>query len=493
MADPEEVRIWDLTEELNPDRGLSVAVGDNVDDVRVPLSVIMHGVSPLEFGADPTGVADSTAAIQAAIDAARTADTTSTWSQVSGLSAVLIPFGDYLITAPLRIPEGVHIYGISPTATRLLFNFDGYTDGITAVNTDGLTFTKNFGVHNLALMADPDGTFIGPYNFMHFVYAIEPQIHNVRVIQHLSATGGGNLAANAINLEKCINVDIDNVVVDGGYRALYANDQTLVGASFALRNSRIRNLFCFNQRDQAIYLIEGASDNQFSNIYYERATLTGGTPRIVAFDNDLDNLRNTVVGITARDYTAEATAFTTGVNTQDCLFSSGTIDGFAAGGAIAGTNVRLRDINFVNTLSELIDGTHTPPDRVRGDIVRQMPDVELTLQDTWYAFANVRLPSTACCYAKMTVVKQIEGVGRRVARTAFAVVRGSGSPTITEDTGVAFVDAAGYEFRAVEGSSTLFTEFQIRRTLGGDVTPTSVGVHLDLIAEDAVLVRAGGT
>jgi hypothetical protein len=57
-------------------------------------------VNVLDYGADPTGVADSTAAIQAAIDAS---------------SDVYIPEGDYLVTSQITIGSRTHISGASRT------------------------------------------------------------------------------------------------------------------------------------------------------------------------------------------------------------------------------------------------------------------------------------------------------------------------------------------------------------------------------------------
>jgi len=60
-------------------------------------------VNVLDYGADPTGTDDSTAAIQAAIDAS---------------SDVYIPEGDYLVTSQITIGSRTHISGASRTNTN---------------------------------------------------------------------------------------------------------------------------------------------------------------------------------------------------------------------------------------------------------------------------------------------------------------------------------------------------------------------------------------
>lgn len=67
-------------------------------------------VNVLDFGADPTGVADSTAAIQAAINSS------------AGFLAVYFPTGTYKITSQITISnDRVMLYG-DGTASRILFN-----------------------------------------------------------------------------------------------------------------------------------------------------------------------------------------------------------------------------------------------------------------------------------------------------------------------------------------------------------------------------------
>lgn len=68
-------------------------------------------VNVLDYGADPTGVADSTAAIQAAID-----------FFASGRGTVFIPIGTFKITSTITVAQDrVHLVGAGSWATQLLF------------------------------------------------------------------------------------------------------------------------------------------------------------------------------------------------------------------------------------------------------------------------------------------------------------------------------------------------------------------------------------
>lgn len=102
-------------------------------------------VNVIDFGADPTGVADSTAAIQAAIDAVKT----------SG-GSVYLPTGTYTITDTLVIDTGVYTTGI------IVFG-DGRNTTIaqTGTNKDAVHFSttqflQNSGLRDLRITCDAD-------------------------------------------------------------------------------------------------------------------------------------------------------------------------------------------------------------------------------------------------------------------------------------------------------------------------------------------------
>lgn len=68
-------------------------------------------VNVLDYGADPTGVADSTAAIQAAID-----------SFASGRGTVFFPIGTFKVTSVITVAQDrIHLVGAGSWATQILF------------------------------------------------------------------------------------------------------------------------------------------------------------------------------------------------------------------------------------------------------------------------------------------------------------------------------------------------------------------------------------
>jgi len=76
---------------------------------RTTASKLQESVSVLDFGADPTGVADSTAAIQNAINAMTTAGGT-----------VFFPPGTYKTTVPLTVAGNVNLVGSNLAASVIL-------------------------------------------------------------------------------------------------------------------------------------------------------------------------------------------------------------------------------------------------------------------------------------------------------------------------------------------------------------------------------------
>jgi len=100
-------------------------------------------VNALNWGADPTGGTDSTAALQAAIDFAYTLNGSSTYQKGATL---FIPRGTYLIGSPPLFVErrmgdgqgGLEIVGAGREATILTGNYSGYlvkkSEDVTAAN-----------------------------------------------------------------------------------------------------------------------------------------------------------------------------------------------------------------------------------------------------------------------------------------------------------------------------------------------------------------------
>jgi hypothetical protein len=123
---------------------------------KVSYSMITGAVANiLDFGADATGVADSTTAIQAAIDFVNT--------KPKG-GAVYIPSGTYKITSSLQIPYGVSIFGEGGTSSiiecydcdGLTFTSFGYAFGNMFYQDFGLTAAS--GTNRIAIYMPPDAS-----------------------------------------------------------------------------------------------------------------------------------------------------------------------------------------------------------------------------------------------------------------------------------------------------------------------------------------------
>lgn len=93
----------------------------------------------IDFGADPTGLADSTSAIQAAID--------------TGKDSIYIPEGTYKVTSTITVSGSyVHVYGagkgattilFAPTANGICFKFSDGATMMTGGSIKGLRFYSN--------------------------------------------------------------------------------------------------------------------------------------------------------------------------------------------------------------------------------------------------------------------------------------------------------------------------------------------------------------
>ena len=76
----------------------------------------------LDFGADPTGVADSKTAIDLAL--------------ASGAGAVFLPAGTYKYLGQMTVPDGVNIFGSGMYSTLINFTFAGYAIVIQGIGSE---------------------------------------------------------------------------------------------------------------------------------------------------------------------------------------------------------------------------------------------------------------------------------------------------------------------------------------------------------------------
>lgn len=117
---------------------LSAASGDTLIGHQAPLSgalattVYKKLISTVDvvadYGADPTGVADATSAIQAAINAVAPALPTNPWDlHATAGATVTIPTGKYKVSSPLVVPSWVNLKGAGKSASMLVSSTAGTT------------------------------------------------------------------------------------------------------------------------------------------------------------------------------------------------------------------------------------------------------------------------------------------------------------------------------------------------------------------------------
>jgi hypothetical protein len=118
---------------------IASAAGSILPGARTEAAAVTPDVSssadPLKFGVDPTGVADSTVALQSWIDASwamyNTVDAQGLWNGGGGVSPVLVlPPGKYRISGTLYLPTGVTFMGTGHPAnttshTRIVMDSTG--------------------------------------------------------------------------------------------------------------------------------------------------------------------------------------------------------------------------------------------------------------------------------------------------------------------------------------------------------------------------------
>ena len=149
---------------VNPNNALVTATGSTTP--RTLANRFADVTNVLDWGADPTGVSDSTIAIQAAVNAA-------------GSGTVFIPSGTYKITSAINVTGGVSIVG------------EGQASVIQPYNCNGLNFLASNVVGNR-------------------------QVSNFTI---LFPTNGQNYTAININLDSTIGNRVTGVTFDNLYLA----------------------------------------------------------------------------------------------------------------------------------------------------------------------------------------------------------------------------------------------------------------------------------
>ena len=114
----------------------------------------------LDYGADPTGVANSKTAIDLALAA--------------GAGSVYFPNGTYKYTGQITIPNGVNIFGAGMYATFINFTYAGYAVIIQGIGSEISDLTMNCSQEGVKFQTQPTGVGYTLFNQLTRVKLIGP-------------------------------------------------------------------------------------------------------------------------------------------------------------------------------------------------------------------------------------------------------------------------------------------------------------------------------
>lgn len=187
---------------------------------KVSYSMIQNNVlSVVDYGADPTGINDSTAAIQAAIDAANNNQT------------IYLPAGAYKVTASIDLTghEGIRLAGAGQRATQIVSTADAPVIKIAGSST---SVTNSTGVCDM--------TIRGSGNSNTSAHGVSFAWVNSCYLQNLVFFS----CRHAMNFEHNFQTDVNNIRVygtgaDQSYIGVYMAETTLTHIDNAISANNI--------------------------------------------------------------------------------------------------------------------------------------------------------------------------------------------------------------------------------------------------------------
>ena len=216
-----------------------------------------YGMAPinvLNFGADPTGVADSTTAIQNAINAATGALAPSSHSRVP-TNPVYAPTGSYKVSADLLIQstQGFNFFGDGVELTILVASGTGFTTAV--LNVDG-SYGGRY--HGFTLKGDATEQVTNGINLTWTTGASRSttgnNFHDIR-IRNLNFVTGFSMAG--ITNRQVDSTRLDCIVIGGGQTTGSWSNSGNWQKGFEFGNGTFANIY-----DQVLTRCEA------SNVYY---------------------------------------------------------------------------------------------------------------------------------------------------------------------------------------------------------------------------------
>lgn len=300
---------------------------------RTYAAKLSERVSILDFGADPTGVADSTSAIQSAI--------TYVLSLTNG-GAVYMPSGTYKVTSQINAPNtagiSLELYG-DGAGTRLKYT-GAATTNIFFFGSSTPTFGSFYYIHDFGFLGSSGGTITAMY----------AKNINDALFYNLDVLGN----QNALLLEACFNTRV--IGVDFNTQAQYGLSTNVTGTNSLL----VSNSVISNAGTSAIALGVGGNNivirdndleanavtlqlNNYTSVLYEGNYAENNTNSYFSFSgsNAAVDIRQNWLG--ANTTSTTIANITSGSFVNNTLFNSnftfsGVLDMDSGGNDITGTS-----------------------------------------------------------------------------------------------------------------------------------------------------------
>ena len=184
-------------------------------------------VNALDYGADPTGVADSTAAIQAAIDVC---------AGNAASKTVILPAGNYIISSTVDVKEGVAVIG-EGNSTAFSAGQQGYPTRITKKSTMNATGVELTGfrakLENIAVLSQSGAGGTG-------IWVKSNYCSLISVASNGHADLGIKIGSDAVTALNCNGWYLERITAaQNGTHGVYIADLTAAGGGSANVNAGV--------------------------------------------------------------------------------------------------------------------------------------------------------------------------------------------------------------------------------------------------------------
>jgi hypothetical protein len=220
-------------------------------------------VNVLDYGADPTGVADSTTAIQAALTYAGSLSISDTSFPgygyvVKGGTTVFLPAGQYKTTATLTVPQNVSVEGAGKYSTVIRPTVDGQVMRNNGTPTVTGTYdVAGLAFRNFSILGDRTKTNQIGLAFLRLTSA---------TIENVSVSRCGNVGVamyqcgvNQINNLECISNGSHGLLIQGGFNTW----DDLTSNNLPSNANVFTFIRCLQNEGAGIYFALGTNGNLF--------------------------------------------------------------------------------------------------------------------------------------------------------------------------------------------------------------------------------------